>query len=142
MTIRSISAVLAAVFMLTPGVAAAQTPASPPAAAAPAAPASPAVADPKIEALAKDLLHRAQTNTLDRSQMTDQMSTQMTPELTKNVATQLGPLGDYTSFTYAGSQSSDGLMIYGFVVVFKSVTLNETIAITPEGKIAGLRFSK
>jgi hypothetical protein len=139
MTIRLVPTLFAAAFILSPALAAAQTPA--PSAAATAA-ASPATADPKIEALAKDLLHRAQTDTLDRSQMTDQMNTQMTPELMKSVATQMAALGDYTSFTYAGSQPSNGLMVYQFVVAFKVVTLNEFIAITPEGKIAGLRFSK
>jgi hypothetical protein len=142
MTIRYISAVLAAAFILTPALAAAQTPAASPAAAVPASPASPAAVDPKIEALAKSLLHGAQTNTLDRTLMTEQMSAQMTPDLLKNVATQLTTLGDYTSFTYGGSQMQDGLTVYQFVVAFKSITLSEYIAITPEGKIAGLKFSK
>jgi hypothetical protein len=138
MTIRFILALCAAAFILSPAPATAQTPAAPAATAA----ASPAAVDPKIEALAKDLLHRAQAGTLDRSQMTDQMAAQMTPAYAKNVATQMASLGDYTSFTYAGTQQSDGLTVYQFVVVFNSVTLNEYIAITPDGKIAGLRFSK
>jgi len=138
--IRTLPALVAAAFLLTPAPGSAQTAAPSPAAAAPAAAASPAIADPKIEALAKSLLKGAQTNTLDHAMMTDQMSTQMTPDLTKNVATQLGALGDYTSFKYVGTQTSNGLMVYQFVVAFKAVTLNEFIAITPEGKIAGLKF--
>jgi hypothetical protein len=142
MTFRYISAVLAAAFVFTPALAAAQTPAVSPAAAVPASPASPAPVDPKIEALAKSLLHGVQTDTLDRSLMTDQMTAQMTPEYTKSVAAKMAALGDYTSFTYTGSQTDNGLMVYMFVVVFKAITLKEYVSMTPEGKIAGLGFEK
>jgi hypothetical protein len=145
MTIRFLPAALAAVLLLTPGVAAAQTPAPSPAAAAPAAPAaaaSPLVADPKIEALAKSLLHALQTNTLDRSMMTDQMNAQMTADVAKNAAAQMAALGDYTSFTYAGEEDQDGLKVYQFLVAFKTITLKEYVGITPDGKIAGLQFGK
>jgi hypothetical protein len=138
MTIRCIPALFATACILSPALATAQTPAAPAATAT----ASPTAADPKIEALAKDLLHRTQADTLDRSQMTDQMAAQMTPAYTKNVATQMASLGNYTSFTYVGTQQSDGLTVYQFAVVFNSMTLNEYVAITPDGKIAGLRFSK
>jgi hypothetical protein len=149
MTIRLLPALLAVAFAVIPALAMAQTPAPSPAAAvpavpaAPAAPATPAVADPKIEALAKTLLHQAQTDTLARTNVTDEMSAQMTPDATKSIATKMGPLGDYTSFTYGGSQTQpDGLIIYTFVVGFKDTVLDEYIGMTPDGKIAGLKFAK
>ncbi len=130
----SVFAILAAILVLSSARGAAQTP-------APAAPAAAsATVDPKIEAMAKDWLHRAQTNTLDRSQMTDQMSAQLTPDVTQKVASQLATLGDYESFTYVETTPSDGLTVYHFVVAFKPITLNEFLALTPDGKIAGFNL--
>jgi ABC-type transporter MlaC component len=121
---------LAAALYFSPARGAAQT-------AAPAA-----TVDPKIEAMAKDWLHRAQTNTLDRSQLTDQMNAQMTPDLAQKAAAQLGALGDYSSFTYVDTEASNGLTVYHFVVAFKAISLNEFLALTPDGKIAGLQFTR
>lgn len=125
--------ILAAIFLLSPAHGAAQTSAP--------SPATSATVDPKIEAMAKDWLHRAQTNTIDRSQMTDQMSSQLTPDVTQKVAAQLATLGDYESFTYVETTTSDGLTVYHFVVSFKPITLNEFLALTPDGKVAGLQFT-
>jgi hypothetical protein len=67
---------------------------------------------------------------------------QMTPDLTKAISEKMAPLGDPTSFTFDGMKQADGLTIYQFSVAFKAITLKELIALTPDGKIAGLNFSK
>jgi hypothetical protein len=142
--LRSGLVLLVTSVLIAPAYAGAQTPAaagSPAAAAAPAASATPATADPKIEALAKDLMHRAQTNTFDKTQLTDQMSTGLTAELTKTLASRLGPLGEPSSFIYAGSQPTDGVTAYGFLVTFSSMKVKEIFAVDATGKVAGLSFS-
>jgi ABC-type transport system substrate-binding protein len=139
--LRSGLVLLAAFALFSPARGAAQTTAPSPAAAAPA-PAAPDTVDPKIEAMAKDWLHRVQTNTWDRSQLTDQMNSQLTPDVATKIAAQFASIGDYTSFTYRDSVlQPDGLRVYHFVVAFKSVTLNEYLGLTPDGKVAGLHFT-
>jgi hypothetical protein len=129
---------LAALALLSPARGAAQTAA--PSSVAPA-PAASGTVDPKIEAMAKDWLHRVQTNTWDRSQLTDQMKAQLTPDMATAVAAKFASLGDYTSFTYNDTQLSGGLTVYHFIVAFKSLALNEYLGLTPDGKVAGLQFT-
>jgi hypothetical protein len=69
------------------------------------------------------------------------MSAALTPDLVKQVSVQLAPLGDPTAVLFVGSQSTQGVMLYQFLLTFKSVTLNEYLAIDAKGKIAGLRFT-
>lgn len=138
--LRSGLVLLASLALLSPARGAAQTAAPAPAAAA-SAPAASGTVDPKIEAMAKDWLHRVQTNTWDRSQLTDQMKAQLTPDMATAVAAKFASLGDYTSFTYNDTQLSGGLTVYHFVVAFRSLTLNEYLGLTPEGKVAGLQFT-
>jgi hypothetical protein len=138
---------VAGLLVISPARGLAQTSPSPAATAAPAAPAASAApgisltVDPKIEAMAKDWLHRVQTNTYDRSKMTDQMNKQLTPELAAKVGTQFTTLGDYTSFTYVDTKSINGITVYHFVVAFKSITLNEYLGLAADGKVAGLQFT-
>jgi hypothetical protein len=134
--------------LLLPARGAAQTSPSPAAAApasaasaVPVVPAVPATVDPKIEAMAKDWLHRVQTNTYDRAKMTDQMNTQLTPEMAAKVGTQFATLGDFTSFTYVDTKTINAITVYHFVVAFKSITLNEYLGLTADGKVAGLQFT-
>ncbi len=91
--------------------------------------------------MAKDWLHRIQTANVDRSQLTSEMSAALTPALVQQVAAQLGPLGDPTSVSFAGSQTAAGVTIYHFVLVFKAMTVNEFLGLDGTGKIAGLRFT-
>jgi hypothetical protein len=127
-----------------PGAAqmAPQTPASPAAPAAAGASASPApVADPKILAMAKDLLHRAATNTLDPSTLTSQMVAELTPDIGKSIASALSAFGEPSAFAYAGTENMQGLQVYGFIVTFASGTVREVFALDASGKIAALRFT-
>jgi hypothetical protein len=130
------SLLLSFLFLLSAPPGRAQT--APPSGAPSSAPAQ---VDPKVTAVAKDWLHRAQTANIDRSQLTDSMSTALTPAIVKQVAAELAPLGDPTAFTFVESQSVQGIAIYHFVLTFPAGTLNEYIGIDGTGKIAGLRFT-
>lgn len=102
--------------------------------------ASTAIADPKIEAKAREWLHRLQTGDIDSSQLTDAVKAQMTPALVKQATGQLGPLGDPASFAFVGQQAGQGYTVYEFAVTFKTANLNEFLAIDTAGKIAGINF--
>jgi hypothetical protein len=132
-------ALLALSLLLTTAPGAAQTPA--PSMAPSSSPAAAATADPKIQALAKTLLHQAQTNTLDHALLTDQMIAALTPDLTKKLADQMGPLGEPTAMTFVTSQSTQGLMVYKFTVAFSAGTITELFGLDAQGKVAGLRFA-
>jgi len=141
---RIVPAALAALASLLtlPASAQSMAPQSTPSPAASSSAASPApVADPKIEALAKTLVHQAQTNTLDPSEFDDQTKSALTPDMGKSIATELAPFGAATAFAYAGSEARQGLMVYGFVVTFASGSVREVFALDASGKIAGLHFT-
>jgi hypothetical protein len=98
-------------------------------------------ADPAVTTRAKDILHQAQTGQFDRSQLDDKLNADLTDAVAKNIASQMAPLGDPTSFTLTVFASQDGYNVYLYKVVFKNTTINEQLVIDPKtGKIAGLFF--
>ena len=57
-------------------------------------------------------------------------------------SSQLGPLGKPTAFTLSQKMVQGNYSIYVYTVTFPTITLNEIIMLDPDGKIAGLRFTK
>lgn len=96
--------------------------------------------DPKVTALARQWLHRAQTGDIDRSQLTATFSTSLKPNIVTGTKAQLAPLGDPTSFVYRGKSEAAGVTSYQYRVSFKAVTMHVVISIDTHGKIAGLDF--
>jgi hypothetical protein len=145
---------LAIAACLTAAPARAQT-ASPQPQASPAAPseavpasAAPDVAatpDPAMVTLAKDTLHRLQTNTLDRTKLGDRVSGNLTGDIAAQLSAQLQLLGNPTNFAFAGSQVVDGVTVYEFVATFQTagnkVQLAEYIGVDASGKIVALKIA-
>jgi hypothetical protein len=107
-----------------------------------AAPAATASADAAVTARAKDWLHQIQAGKIDRSQFDDKMNTALTDSMLSQVSAQIAPLGDPSGFTLSRTMTRGSLSIYVFQVVFPSITLYETFALDPDGKIAGLFIGK
>ena len=97
-------------------------------------------ADPAVTARAKEWLHRAQTGTIDRSQLSAQMNSLLTDDLVKGVSAQMGSLGDPTGFTLIDMRSVAGSNIYLYKAQFKTAALEEILSLDATGKIDGLRF--
>jgi D-alanyl-D-alanine carboxypeptidase len=96
--------------------------------------------NPKITALARQWLRRAQTGEIDRSQLTASFSASLNAAAVAETKAQMAPLGAPTSFIYRGKSSLAGVTVYRYRVSFKSGTLKLTIGIDRAGKIAGIDF--
>jgi len=94
----------------TPEASPSASSASPAATIAPGAASSPAAGsvDPAITARAKEWAHRIAKDDLDRSQLDAQMNAALTDAVAKQVAGQVAPLGDPTSFTFVSKRTSNG----------------------------------
>lgn len=113
-------------------LAASPTPAVSPAATASATPAT----------RAKEWLHRLQTGSIDRAQLTDAMSALLTDATVASVAAQVGPLGDPLSMKLTESKTASGNTAYIYKVEFANdSTLYFVFVLDADGKISGLRFS-
>jgi len=112
------------------------------AAASPAPDASSAATqvDPAVLVRAKDWLHRIQAAKVDRAQLDTQMNALFTDSVITQIATQLGPLGEPSGFTFIAKRRVGTNTGYRFLVTFKAVKLYEILAIDDTGKISGLQF--
>lgn len=130
-----VSAALVLALSLPAGAALAASPAP---AVSPAAIAS---ATPAVRA--KEWLHRLQTGTIDRTQLTDKMSTLLTDATAATLAGQIGPLGEPLSMTPYQTKVVAGDTAYVYKVEFANDTTLYFIFVldTASGKISGLRFS-
>jgi hypothetical protein len=99
---------------------------------------SAASVDPKVEAKAREWLYRLQTGDIDRNQLNALVAKQFTPEIVRQVAQQLGPLGDPTGFVYVSQQTVRDTTVYQFLVTFKSAKLNEFLDVDQAGRIGGI----
>jgi D-alanyl-D-alanine carboxypeptidase len=109
--------------------------------ASPAAAPSPTVTDAgdaAVTARAKDWFHQIQTGKVDRSQLDDKMNAALTDSIVAQVSAQIAPLGDPSAFTLSKKLTKGSVTGYVFAVTFPSVTIYETFALDPDGKIAGL----
>ena len=139
---RSVAMLVVALAIGAPVAAAAQSPSPVPAASAsPVASASPAVAlDPAIMARAKEWFHRFQVADIDRSQLTSAANSALTDTLVKQLATQIGPLGDPSEFGFVQKQTVGPDTIYLFLLKFKAGSVLYQFGLDATGKIAGLRL--
>jgi D-alanyl-D-alanine carboxypeptidase len=96
--------------------------------------------NPKITALVRQWLRRAQTGRIDRSQLTARFSASLNPAIVTFTKAQLAPFGDPTSFVYRGKSVAGGVTAYRYRVSFKAVTMSLTISVDAKGKIAGMDF--
>jgi hypothetical protein len=145
-----VSLAIAACLTAAPARAQTASPQPSPAATSEAVPASaaPDVAatpDPAMVTLAKDTLHRLQTNTLDRTKLGDRVSGNLTGDIAAQLSAQLQLLGNPTNFAFAGSQVVDGVTVYEFVATFQTagnkVQLAEYIGVDAGGKIVALKIA-
>jgi len=124
-------------------VVAQAAPTAAPTAASTASPTTaPSGADAAVTARAKDWFHQIQTGKIDRSQLNTKMNTALTDTMLANVSSQLAPLGDPTALTFDKKTSQGTIAVYVFKVQFPSITLYETFAVDPDGKIAGLYLGR
>ena len=126
--------------------AGAQTPA-PAASASPAAsaPASPLptisrTEDPAVTAQAKDVLKRVQTQTLDRTLLSEEYHRLLTADVLNRAGTQLAALGEPTKFAFDGKLSQGGVTAYVYHVTFDKADLDELLALDEDHKIVRLLF--
>ncbi len=66
------------------------------------------------------------------------MNAALTDSTVANVSAQIAPLGNPSVFTLSKKVTQGSVTAYVFVVQFPKVTLYETFALDPDGKIAGL----
>jgi hypothetical protein len=107
---------------------------------APATPAIPATAadDAAVTARAKSWFNQIQIGTIDRSQLDAKMNAVLTDSTVAQVSAKIEALGNPSAFTLIKKMTQGSVTAYVFVVEFPTVTLYETFALDPDGKIAGL----
>jgi len=96
--------------------------------------------DPRIEALAKQWLHRFTVGDIDRSQLTAENSTTITPGRIQQGMALLKPFGPPIGFEYLGSEPFQAATGYDFLITYKHGQIVESIALDKWGKIAGINF--
>lgn len=94
-------------------------------------------------ARAKDFFHRIETGDIDRSQLTAQVNTQLTNAMIKQIASQVAPLGEPTSFRQIQHGRQGGSEYYVYLVTFPDGDKWNYLFVfeTESGKISGLRIS-
>jgi len=131
------SVALALAFLLTPGVAFAQSP-SP--AASPSA--QPAVEDQAVTKIAKREFEAWKAGTPDPSLYMAGVEQYFTSAVKSQVKTFLTSIGDVQSFKYAGKQlTAIGVQVDTYEINGSNGTAVETIHLDPRGKIDFLYFS-
>jgi len=109
--------------------------------AAQASPGADDVEDIAVTARAKDALHRVQTGTLDRTQLTDEYNQVLTDDTLADARTQLSPLGEPATFVYEAKVARGDVTAYVYRVTFaQGAGIDEMIAIDSANKIVRLLF--
>ena len=113
------------------------------AAAAAPAPVPTASTNAAVLVRAKEWFHRIETGDIDRGQLTAQMNAQLTDAMIKQVAAQVAPLGEPTSFRQIRSGEERGSIYYVYVVTFPSGDKWNYLFVydRTSGKVSGLRIS-
>jgi hypothetical protein len=103
----------------------------------------PQTEDPAVTVRAKDALHRVQTGTVDRAQLTQELSSALSNDALSRASTALGALGEPQRYEFAGKAARGNLNVYVYHVTFnKGVKLDEVIAFDDTNKIARLFFTR
>ena len=107
------------------------------------APAPTATTNAAVMVRAKEWFHRIATGDIDRSQLTALMNAQLTDAMIKQVAAQVSPLGEPTSFVQIQSGRQNGSDYYVYAVTFPSGDKwNYLFVYEPAtNKVSGLRVT-
>jgi hypothetical protein len=95
-------------------------------------------ADAAVAARAQEWLHMIAVGKIDRSQLDAKMNAALTDATLTQVAAEIAPLGNPTSFALAAKTTIGTYTVYVYKVVFPTITLYESFALDPDGKIGGL----
>ena len=98
------------------------------------------VENPTITARAKDVLHRIQTNTLDRSQLSSEFNSSLSPDQLTKARQQLATFGEPQQLTYDSELKRGDQTAYLYHVTLQKGQLDEIIALDQSGKISALLF--
>jgi D-alanyl-D-alanine carboxypeptidase len=93
--------------------------------------------DPAITARAKDWWHRLRSGTVDLSYVDTHFAQSLMPELLASIEASLAGKSEPTGWTYLGSQSVSGAVIYNYRIRVDGVEHVWSVGLTPDGKIAG-----
>jgi hypothetical protein len=85
-----------------------------------AAPAPTPTPDAAVMARAKDWFHRIETGNIDRSQLSAQVNAALSDAMIKQVASQVSPLGEPTSFTQIQTGTRGGSAYCVYEVTFST----------------------
>jgi hypothetical protein len=96
--------------------------------------------DPAVTARVREWLARFERGDIDRAQLAPNMDALLTPAAIAGIKANFAPLGEPTSLIYTGTTNVPGSAISAYRATFGSMTMQITIGITPEGKIAGYRI--
>jgi serine-type D-Ala-D-Ala carboxypeptidase/endopeptidase len=93
--------------------------------------------DPAITALARSWLLSLRTGTIDRSKLTPEFSQHITGDMLAQVSASLTAMGEFTGWTYLGSQPHGGVTTYRYRVLLGGQPHIWSITVDANGKIAG-----
>lgn len=96
--------------------------------------------DPTVTARAKDIMHRVQTGTVDRSQLSDDYNKQVTDKTLSDASSELAALGEPRNFQYFGKLTQGDVTAYVYRVQMERGVVDELIAFDPSNKIVRLLF--
>ena len=93
--------------------------------------------DPAITARAKDWWNQLQTGHVDLTQTTPTFAARLTPAFLAQIKDMLASLGTPTGWTFTGSRTVPGVVIYSYRIHIAGVEHIWDVGLTPDGKIAG-----
>jgi D-alanyl-D-alanine-carboxypeptidase/D-alanyl-D-alanine-endopeptidase len=93
--------------------------------------------DPAITALARTWLLSLRTGTIDRSKLTPEFSQHITGDMLAQVSASLTAMGEFTGWTYLGSQPQGDTTTYRYRVLLGGQPHIWSITVDSNGKIAG-----
>lgn len=96
--------------------------------------------DPAITTLAKSLLTQFQSGKIDHSVFDATANAAFTDAIVGSVVAQLGPLGKPSAVTFISMRNVGVERLYIYRDSWPSTTLDESIAIDPDGKVGGIYF--
>lgn len=96
--------------------------------------------DSNALALAKSLLHQAQTGHFDRSQLSSDVDSAFTADTVARVKDQVASLGQPTSFVLQSRSKDASGTTYYYRVAFADAGIYEELTLDAHGKVAGLWF--
>ena len=94
--------------------------------------------DPKLTALLRSRIAALAAGKIDRSQFTPEMNTVLTPAVLQQNKQTFSAFGPLQSLAFLQRFEANGLQVSRYRAVFGETPIVWTLALTPEGKIAGV----